>query len=435
LKVRIGAAALFAVAFLLILTGCSPQPAQDYAVAGTLKFRPTNRFDLRNLGSGRFRLELTMTARTSPDVSDVVAQRRWVNLTPNHVFGLGKLRGTRLAKQHDKLWLTALIAVIDERSGQAHQTWVGWTPEPVDLGRYDVELIVDRLVSEADPKQPGHPTGGWFSPSVVDEAPPPGQESFDPGPRVFSGSIDLDLPEEQAQLRKTLGIFPLYVFARPRLRGPPALVTRYELPIYPVRFALHQNHRVDGTSEPVTEPMFVEVILDIDGNVGTKDDQVRVASTEAVAPLSDDLRFEFKTDDLRKLLQSRFGDLSDEGESGSTSRPSTAPNRPGAAPRAVAAGQIVVEGEAPEDAVLWLTVKCAGKTRLTKKLDPRAGFPLAFDLTEADNAGGGRVIVDEPFVVTAVMAETKDGGRRWRASSSEQPQLGARALTLRLVRE
>lgn len=419
---------------LVGLVSCGRQPAQDYAVAGQLRFRPGSRFDMREVDRGRYHLELVMTARTSPDVGDVVAQRRWVNLGANHTFGLGKGRGQRIAKKGERVWITALIAVIEDRTGRPHQTWVGWTPEPVDLGRYDAVIRVDKLISDADPAAAGHPAGGWWSPSVVEESPPPGKESFDPGPRVFSGTIDLGLPAERADIRKSMGVFPLYVFARPRLRGPPALVTRYELPIYPVRFALHQNHRVDGTTEPVTDPMFVEAVLDLDGNVGTKDDQIRAATTEAVDPLKDDIAFKFDESELRALLQRRFGAGAGVKREPATSQPSGG-NPSLATGRAVAAGRIELEGDAPTSAVGWLTVKVGGQTKLTKKLDPKTGFPLSFTIGETDHDGGRLMRVDTPFIVSVTLAELADNGRRWRAVSTEQTSLGVQGLRLALQKQ
>ena len=80
---------IVAVVFVLacgFIAGCGRQPAQDYAITGTLRLDPRVGVDLDAFYENMGTTELVMTARTSPDVGDIVIQRRWMNVKLPHEF-------------------------------------------------------------------------------------------------------------------------------------------------------------------------------------------------------------------------------------------------------------------------------------------------------------------------------------------------------------
>lgn len=429
------AAAVVAIA-ALSLSGCGIKPAQDYVVTGTLDASAELRRSMRAPifdELTRYSTELVMTVRTSPDVGDVVVQRRWRNIGIPHEFGLGKGRGEAVKSRSESVYVTAMLTLRDPQRGFALGRFVGWTKKPVPVGSYHTHLELEWMFSSVDPALEGFPTGGWASPSVREEALPPGiaeererdndRAGAPAGAKVFAGTIDVNDPSKRSALMGCT----LYFQARARAeRGAPELIVQYDDPVFPFTFSMHENQRFFGDPVPVDdmEPVYVIAVLDRDGSVDSKDDQIRVTTETAVDPETFDLKLVFDLSDAPAAL---FADAGPTGPGGGNHpTPGGAAAGHGAPPQptghgapaqpAGARGEHLVSGRIilPEDlatemkpkSALWLSLRDGASDKLifvSSVSDP--SFPQEFDLHAGDNKFGGTVSIDAPFRVKAILTD------------------------------
>lgn len=417
------ARALIALAVVIVaattLTSCGLKPPQDYVVTGTLDASKELRRTMRQPifdELTRYATELRMTVRTTPDVGDVVAQRRWRNVGMPHEFGLGKGRGEAIRATAGKVYVTAMLTLRDPRSGAPLARFVGWTPKPVAVGTYNTHLMLEWMASRVDPSLDGFPAGGWWSPTVREEAMPPGLEKMvpeselrPPGSRVFAGTIDVsDSTKRGAVMGCTL-----FIQARTRRdRSAPELIVRYDDPVFPFSFAMHENQRFFGDPVPVEEmdPLYVIAILDRDGSVDSKDDQVRIVTDQPVAPETFDLKLVLDLSDAPDAL---FGTAASAhpmpggGAGGDAAGPPAGPRGRG---EHLVSGRVILPGDLAADvrpkSMLWMSLRDAATDELifvTRVAEPT--FPQDFELHAGDNKFGGTVAIERPFKVKAILTD------------------------------
>ena len=362
LVVGLGLGSMIVVSF-----GCGRQTAQPYVASGTLRASarlPLNADIIYGRGGT---MDLIMTARSGPGVGDIIVQRRWKNVRLPMSFGLGKGIGKAIARLHPKIVLTALVSINMPPNAGGNRAVVGWTPIEVPVGTHGIDLELTEYVQEANrSKLDNYPIGGWYSPTVAEEAAPPGTRGQSPGPFVYGGTIDVT-PE----YRRRLVSASVFVTAKGSSLGAPELAVDYRYPTFPFRFALHENNRFFGDPVPITEPFFIRAIIDLDGSVDTKDDQVVFATPEKIAPGTDDLAM---TLDVADLVDRFMGAHGSTGET---------PKKPEGPVRALLAGRIEVapgfEEVAAKGKHLFLS---AGGGRFVHHM-PLEGksLPVEFDFT------------------------------------------------------
>ncbi|MCA9319095.1 MAG: hypothetical protein KDB53_00100 [Planctomycetes bacterium] len=388
------------------------QPAQDYAVTGTLQVDTRFKPQVSNFLRQNYDIRVVMSARSSPDVEDTIIQRRWIKGALPLEFGLGKKIGSDLATEHPELWLTAIVDFVAPHAKNSALTLVGWTREPVKTGSSHQSVVLTHSFGEADPNsETGFPRGGWESTSVMEEATPPGVGRFDPGPLAFGGIVDV-VPESA---RTMLRGIPLRLVARERAdRGFPELIRQFEAPVYPFRFSLHQNHRQAGGNERIRDPKYVAAFIDLDGITDTKEDEYVAVTKTKVDPETRDINLVIDVTGLMEQMKVARARMQRE------------PSNPNPHATTEDRGDIVVRGVAhlppgaipPAGAVLWISLRDGATNQLALVSAPvtDATFPYAFEVREGDDTmGGGRRQFTAPVKVklclsaTGPMATTKDG--------------------------
>ncbi len=424
---------------ILLLGGCGLQPAQDYVTIGTLEVAPMLRATALRAASAGNETELVMTLRTSPDVKDVVVQRRWINPRFPLEFGLGKGRAEEFAGQD--LYVTA------ELRGLSIGKILGWTPDPVPAGKYFIAMSLEYRGDQAGLREMrGYPRGGFESKAVREEAAPPGRRAMPPGPRAFSGRIEV--PEDYLA---RLDGFSVTVQARERTdRGAPELIVRYDRAQFPLGFSLHQNHRIQATmgqfeqamsiaaGDPILDPKFVVAQIDLDGNFDTKEDLVEAATESQVEVGASDLVLTFKAADLDRLLAAM--------EAGPR-RPAAAegPRNPhGTMPAAHAgtSGTRLVRGriELPAalkdraaGAELWLSIRDPASQKMMDAYRFQApSFPFDFDLEIGKGMMATVLQSGQPFVLKAILAADGPMSETALIATSSNMTPGADGLVLEL---
>lgn len=405
----------------LMLAGCGMKAPQDYVVTGTLdasqELRTAMRQPLFDDLRRRFNSELVMTVRTSPDVGDVVVQRRWLNVTLPHEFGLGKERGAVVETKAKEVYITAHLTLKNPQNGAPLATFVGWTKTPVPVKSYHLHLELTDMLSRVDASQDGFPTGGWMSPSVREEGVPPGLENDKErgrefrakGAKVYAGTIDVSDPTRRGDLSRGT----LFLQARTRAgRGAPELIVKYTDLVFPFSFSLHENQVFFGDPVPVEElePKFVEAIFDRDGIVDTKNDQVRVVTSEQVKPETFDLELVLDLDGAPPAIFGAAPPRNPAPQPGAGDAPKTAAHAHGDRGAHLASGKIILPEDLAVDAKpkssLWISLRDAASDKLifvTSIAEPT--FPQEFDLHAADNKFGGTVEIDQPFKVKAILTD------------------------------
>ena len=415
-------AVAMALIAIQVLAGCGAKPAQDYVATGTLTLGDSFRNDVDQFLARGGSADLVMTVRTSPDVGDVIIQRRWVDVKFPFEFGLGKNLGTLHKKKHagKPVFLTAYVTLRQGGTRGSTFALVGWTKEPIAIGTYFTSLAIDSqpqfLVAE---QAKNLPTGGWYSAAVVEEAVPPGLNAGNPGPRVFSGVVDV--PPAQ---RSAFTQYVLFVTANARKEGgAPELITRYEAPIFPFTFALHENQRVVGDPKPIKDSFFVNCVLDADGAIDTKEDQLRISTETPAAPGADDLRLVFNISGevapgkAAPGAGQSGGANAQDPHAGATNDPhgagGTRPQATNVDPSEVIfAGKIILpeefKGKVPATAALYLSGRGAkNELYLVKRMSPL--FPMNFTLTRADTLDGKPLDASPPtMTVRAMLAGSGD---------------------------
>ncbi|HGY91891.1 MAG TPA: hypothetical protein ENK43_12040 [Planctomycetes bacterium] len=425
---------------LLLVLGASmfgacsgEKPAQDYAVVGKVTPAPNLAASLRRMVQAGYDVRVVMTARTSPKVEDVILQRRWIKGTLPLAFGLGKGRGSRLKTKYSSVYLTVLVDFLVPQTGRLAKSYVGWTPEPVAIGSDDVTVFLSHELEDESAKSlRNYPEGGWYNWEVREEAVPPGVSGSSRGPVVFAGTVDVKPESARMQLR---GV-NLMVLARERKdRGFPELIKPVELPIYPLRFALRQGDRQAGGDEDITTPKFVEAIIDLDGNVETKEDRYRAVTSEQVKPGTKDLHLVIDVSQLmEKVNQARAGASAPSDHASGMRKP-------------VESGRVLVSGvvELPKNlepkvqpgSTLFLSLRDE-QGKLLMVLQPVASpeFPYAYKITEGSGVMGAgvpdakaKVRVKALLSNRGAMAKAKDGAL---IAVSKPVEQGTTGLTLRL---
>ncbi len=414
--------------------GCSgEQPAQDYAVVGKVTPAPNLAPSLRRMVQAGYDVRVVMTARTSPKVEDVILQRRWMKGTLPLTFGLGKGRGTKLKAKYSSVYLTVLVDFLVPQTGRLAKSYVGWTPEPVALGADDVTVFLTHELEDGSAKAlRNYPEGGWYNWEVREEAVPPGASGGSRGAVVFAGTVDVKPESARMQLR---GI-NLMVLARERKdRGFPELIKPVELPIYPLHFALRQGDRQAGGDDDITAPKFVEVLIDLDGNVETKDDRYRAVTSEQVKPGTKDLHLVIDVSQLvEKANQAQAGAAAPSDHASGMRKP-------------VESGRLLVTGavELPKDleskvqpgSTLFLSLRDEqGKLLMVLQPAVNPEFPYAFKITEGSGVMGAgvpdaqtKIRVKALLSNRGAMAKAKDGAL---IAVSEPVKQGTKGLILSL---
>ena len=398
---------LLVAIFVTSFVSCGRQPAQDYVVTGTLEFAPAIAAQFTRMRDSGVDFELIMTLRTSPDAADVVVQRRWYRVFAPMEFGLGKGRGEAFKKLHPKVYVTSMLKVRDNPNSFAA---VGFTANAVPAGTYHVKLTLDHMLNEDLSRFPGAPRGGFESPSILEEAVPPGLKPQAPGTMAFAGLIDV--PE---RFRQSLKETTLFVIARERPdRAAPELILRYKNPEFPLRFALHQNHRIQGigSTEPVIDPKHVVVRLDFDGTIETNDDAIIVATAKKAALGTADLKFVLPGHELENLLEPKK--TTDKLPQSQPSRQSTP--RPPDPREALAKGTLIGSGEVNldpalvglyDDANLWLSFRdAASGTALEFVQMAKGKLPRSFELKNGEGMMGVVFAKGQKLVVRAILTKT-----------------------------
>ncbi len=433
MKLRKGLLLILALGMTNLLACSGEQPAQDYAVVGKVTPSPALAPSLRRMVQAGYEVRAVMTARTSPKVEDVILQRRWMKGALPLTFGLGKGRGTKLKREHSSVYLTVLVDFLVPQTGRLAKSYVGWTPEPVALGSDDVTVfLTHELEDESAKSLRNYPQGGWYNWEVREEAVPPGSSGASRGPVVFAGTVDVKPESARMQLR---GV-NLMLLARERKdRGFPELIKPVELPIYPLRFALRQGDRQAGGDDDITTPKYVEVLIDLDGNVGTKDDQYRAVTSEQVKPGTKDLHLVI---DVSKLVEEA------DKAAGSAAAPvdhASGMKKPTEGGRLLASGTV----ELPEDlepkvqpgSTLFLSLRDEqGKLLMVLQPATNPRFPYAYKITEGSGVMGAgvpdarmKVRVKALLSNRGAMAKAKDGAL---IAVSQPVKQGANGLVLRL---
>lgn len=401
--------AIAALASLAFLSSCGRKPAQPYVAVGTLSVADSFAGPVAQLL--RFhRADVVMTVRTTPDVDSVIVQRRWKDVTFPFEFGLGKGLGATYREKYkgQKVFVTAMVTFTAGQKTKPDYTFVGWTREPVDIGTYFFDVSLDRRIEYVSSTQDRNLPMGWFSSSVIEEAVPPAQEgmgqkkNLNPGPMVFSGILDVP-----PALRESFRSYRLNLIARGMAdQGAPELVLSFDHPVFPFKFALHENHRQFGDPRPITTPLFIVAILDEDGSVDSKTDQFVAKSATAIAPETKDIRltFDIPTDAVPANPDGAPPTSHGSVETGATT--------------AMAAVETVVAGKVtlPDDlkkhilptSVLYVSVRNEANQLVLSRRFP-ATFPTDFALTPSDSLGGPPLAnVPQKMIVKVTVAGSGD---------------------------
>ncbi|MFT7618062.1 MAG: hypothetical protein ACI97A_001701 [Planctomycetota bacterium] len=436
--------ALFACAVMLFLIGCSDkQPAQDYAVTGTLTVPAQMQGRVEEYVRRGLEFELVMTARTGPKTSEILIQRRWAHVEMPFEFGLGKSRGTLLKSKADAVYITAMLTC---KSPSFPLAACGFTTNPVPIGTYHIKLALD-----CDPNadetylRPGAPIGGWSSLSAMEEARPPAKDQGPIGAMAFAG--DIIVPDD---LNRSFEGWKLQIIAREREnRGAPELILAIPSPTFPLTFSLHQNHRIMGGSEPILDPKYIVVFLDKDGVTETEEDRVVVGTAEQVAVGTGDLVFKLPGKKLREILTVTNGAKSASGATSRSTASGNATSRPTSQPsktiRPTAMGELVAEGavtlpteltSAAAGATLWISFRDAQSNKpLMFHKATKLVFPYEFSIHNGEGEMNMTVPSGSAIVVKAILTPSGDAmDKNALVGFSSPTKMGAKGLKIELKR-